>query len=178
MELEEKESLQGFIGVKRIKARPMTRRGYNGYRGWQLPADENGDDEGMLVEYVDGGKSNHPAHEGYISWSPIDVFNRAYRPCDALTFGFAIEAAKAGEKIARKGWNGKGMFVFYQKGYPEGIPINKNTAEATRLPEGTVCKFRPYLMMKTAQNDFVPWVASQTDILAEDWEIIEQGEQK
>jgi len=37
------------------------------------------------------------------------------------------------------------------------------------MPEGTVCRFLPYLMMRTAQGDFVPWLASQTDILADDW---------
>lgn len=74
-----------------------------------------------------------------------------------------------GMKIQREGWNGKGMWLVYQKGYPDGIPINANTAESTGIPEGTVCKFRPYIMMYTAQGDFVPWVASQTDLLADDW---------
>lgn len=85
------------------------------------------------------------------------------------TFESALACVKNGYKIAREGWNGKNMYVFYQKAYPEGIPINVNTAEATKLPEGTVCKFLPYLMMKTAQGEFVPWLASQTDILANDW---------
>ena len=56
-----------YIGTKIIRALPMTRQEYNDYRGWQLPADENGDDEGYLVEYVDGGKANDPRHDGYIS---------------------------------------------------------------------------------------------------------------
>lgn len=76
-----------------------------------------------------------------------------------------------GMKVRRAGWNGKGMFLVFQRGYPEGIPINKNTAEATGVPQGTVCKFLPYVMMCTAQGDFVPWLCSQTDLLAEDWEL-------
>ncbi|AUR93218.1 hypothetical protein NVP1185O_31 [Vibrio phage 1.185.O._10N.286.49.C2] len=68
------------IGIKVILATAMTRLAYNKYRGWELPADEDGSDEGFLVEYVDGGQSNHPGHEGYISWSPKDVFERAYQP--------------------------------------------------------------------------------------------------
>lgn len=84
-------------------------------------------------------------------------------------FGEALQACKTGAKISRQGWNGKGMFVVYQKAYPDGIPINKNTSHALGIPEGTVKKFLPYLMMSTAQGDFVPWLASQTDILAEDW---------
>lgn len=84
-------------------------------------------------------------------------------------FGWALNRLKAGEKVSRSGWNGVGMYVVLQKGYPEGIPVNKNTAEATGVPEGTIQKFRPYLMMKTADDAFVPWVASQSDLLASDW---------
>ncbi len=90
-----------------------------------------------------------------------------------MGFGAAIACLKRGMRVARAGWNGKGMWLAYQKGYPDGVAINKNTAEATGLPEGSVCKFLPYLMMKTAQGDFVPWLASQTDVLAEDWSAVE-----
>ena len=45
-----------YIGVKVIFARPMTRLEYNQYRGWELPSNENGEDDGMLVEYIDGRK--------------------------------------------------------------------------------------------------------------------------
>ena len=68
-----------YEGTKRLTAQPMTRGEYNTYRGWEVPADENPADAGYLVEYLDGGKSNHPAHAGYISWSPVDVFERAYK---------------------------------------------------------------------------------------------------
>ena len=68
-----------YEGTKIVQATPMNRLEYNQYRGWDLPADENGDDEGYLVEYLDGGKGNHPAHLGYISWSPKEVFERAYK---------------------------------------------------------------------------------------------------
>ena len=92
-------------------------------------------------------------------------------PCD---FSWALYKCKNyGKKICRSGWNGKGMYVVYQKAYPEGIPINKNTAEATGLSEGTICKFLPYLMMRTVDGSFVPWLISQTDALAEDWEVLD-----
>lgn len=95
-----------------------------------------------------------------------------------MDFGKALEALKAGRRVARAGWNGKGMWLSYQKGYPEGIAINANTAEATGIPQGTVCRFLPYLMMKTVDNSFVPWLASQTDVLAEDWSVVDTPEQK
>jgi hypothetical protein len=86
-----------------------------------------------------------------------------------MDFGDALQALRAGARMERPGWNGKGMFIVLQAGYPDGIPINQNTAEATGIPQGTVCRFRPYLMMFTADGEFVPWVASQTDLLADDW---------
>ncbi len=90
-----------------------------------------------------------------------------------MNFGSALyECRQAGRKVARDGWNGKDMYVVYQPGYPDGIGINANTAKATGIPEGTICKFLPYLMFRTAQGDFVPWLASQTDILADDWNIV------
>lgn len=89
-----------------------------------------------------------------------------------MNFSDALTALKAGSRVTRSGWNGHGMFVVLQKGYPDGIAINKNTAEATGIPEGAVCRFGPYLMMKTADGTFVPWLASQTDLLADDWETV------
>ena len=92
----------------------------------------------------------------------------------APTIGFsgALVALKAGKRVARDGWNGKGMFVALQRGYPDGIPINRNTAEATGIPEGTVCRFLPYLMLRTVDGSFVPWLISQTDALADDWTVL------
>lgn len=165
--------MQQHIGVKLINAKPMTRAEYNILRGWELPVDENGADEGFLVEYLDGGQANHPDFTGYISWSPAGVFENAYRPTSGMSFGLAIEATKLGHKIARAGWNGKGMFVVYQKGYPEGIPCNKNTAEAFGLNEGDLFKVRPYLQMRCADGSHQMWLASQSDILEDDWMIVE-----
>jgi Protein of unknown function (DUF2829) len=89
-----------------------------------------------------------------------------------MDFSDALKACKTGSKIARAGWNGSNMYVVLYKGYPDGIPINMNTAIATGIPVGTVCKFLPYLMMFTATREFVPWLISQTDALAEDWSIV------
>jgi hypothetical protein len=91
---------------------------------------------------------------------------------DGLNISEAINVMKKFRaKATRKGWNGKNMFIVYQAAYPNGIPINKNTAEATGISEGTICKFLPYIMMKTAGGEFVPWLCSQTDLLAEDWTV-------
>lgn len=87
-------------------------------------------------------------------------------------FGYALKNLKQGKKMQRSGWNGKGMFIVLQKGYPDGIPINSNTSQALGILEGTVCKFKPYFMIKTVQDEFVPWVASNGDLLASDWQEV------
>lgn len=84
-------------------------------------------------------------------------------------FGEALFQLRAGHRVTRTGWNAPGQFVVLQRGYPDGIAINANTAEATGLAEGTVCRFRPYLMLCTADASFVPWAPSVSDVLAEDW---------
>lgn len=162
--------MQKYIGTKLIQARPMNRQAYNDYRGWKLPDDEDGADEGYLVEYLDGGQANHPCHEGYISWSPAGVFERAYRPCAGMTFGQALEALKAGQRVARAGWNGKGMFLFLVPG--STFQVNRPPLLGI-YPEGTEIKYHAHIDMKTATGEVVPWLCSQTDALAEDWEVLE-----
>lgn len=92
-----------------------------------------------------------------------------------MKFGEAIEAARAGKKITREGWNGKGMYVVYRTGYPEGIACNKNTADALGVEEGTKVIIRPYLQMRCADGTFQMWLASQSDILAEDWKTVDKA---
>ena len=165
-----------FIGTKIVLALAMTRLAYNEYRGWTLPADENGSDAGYLVEYTDGGTPNHPGHVGYISWSPKAQFDSAYRPTNGMSFGLAIEALKLGKRVSRAGWNGKGMWLVLVPGTPsaqlrEGSPYHA----ALGLPE---CEILPHIDMWTVNGEgrraMLPgWLASQSDMLADDWQVIE-----
>ena len=154
---------QAYIGTKFINAVPMTRGNYNVLRGWKVPADENPEDDGYLVEYLDGGKPNTELYAGYVSWSPKEQFENAYRKTSGLPFGLAVEAMKLGKKVARAGWNGKGMWLrLVSKGY---FDIGCSVVEGADL--------LPFIGMKTADNCFVPWLASQTDVLADDWRVVE-----
>ena len=83
-----------------------------------------------------------------------------------LTFGQALEALKSGKKVARNGWNGKRMFLLYVPSEKWGI-IDKI---GLGIPNGNLLS---WIGIKTADNKFVPWLASQTDMLSEDWEIVE-----
>lgn len=83
-------------------------------------------------------------------------------------FGQALHFLKYGYKVARKGWNGKGMFLYYvaEGVYPARMPVIQGCFENDQVPYGA------YIAMKTAQGNVVPWLASQTDMLAEDWEVV------
>jgi len=82
----------------------------------------------------------------------------------------ALEKLKAGERIHRRGWNGQEMFLFYVPA--EEIVVSKPPL-IKFYSEGTLINQQPFVMMKTAQNTLVPWLASQSDMLATDWDIIE-----
>lgn len=152
-----------YLGVKLIQAQPMKRGEYNSLRGWVVPEDENADDEGYLVEYLDGGKANHKDFTGYISWSPKDVFERAYRPTFGLNFGLALEALKQGQRLARAGWNGKDMWIGY---------VHPHSYDIFSIAFPSAMDLLPFIAMKTADDKVVPWLASQTDLLAEDWMVL------
>jgi hypothetical protein len=159
-----------YIGTKLIKAKPMTRGDYNAFRGWKMPENENPEDEGYMVVYVDS--------DDYVSWSPKDVFERAYRSCNGgMTFGGALEMMKMGFKVARKGWNGKGMFIYMQDGsYPYFHQLKKDVQEKLTGPyvdpygSVHVC---PHIDMKAADGSLViGWLASQEDMLADDYYVV------
>ena len=164
--------MKQFIGTKIINAKPMDRLAYNVFRGWKLPDDENGTDEGYLVEYLDGGEPNTKDHAGYVSWSPKKQFENAYKESGSLSFGDAIVYMKQGYKVARSGWNGKGMFLFLVKG--STFKVNRPPLLGI-YPEGTEINYHAHIDMKTADNKIVPWLASQTDMLAEDWVIVQDA---
>ena len=158
------------IGTKAVNAKPMTRQKYNDFRGWQLPENENGADEGYLVEYQDG-EPNTTEYKGYASWSPKEQFENSYQyPSAGMSFGHAVEFLKAGHRVAREGWNGKGMFLFVVKGETVTKAIEDCYGDPSKKGVHTALDA---IYMHTVQGDLVPWLASQTDVLAEDWQIVE-----
>lgn len=158
--------MKQYIGTKLVSATPAIRKGGKVYPLTdEIPKSMEPVEEGYKVIYEDG----------YESWSPKDVFEKAYRPCDGMNFGLAIEALKQGKYVTRKGWNGKGMFLWLKPGAnvkaewckdPKLYDLAmQNGGEIEAL--GTICMF-------TAQKQILSgWLASQTDMLAEDWMILE-----
>jgi hypothetical protein len=97
-----------------------------------------------------------------------------------MDFGMAIQVAKQGKKIARAGWNGKNMFVVFMSGMTlppystQGTDRKVNDRTAKFIGEDTPLVSLPYFAMFTAKQEWQPgWLASQSDILANDWMIVE-----
>lgn len=86
-----------------------------------------------------------------------------------MDFEKALSSLKAGARIYRDGWNGKGMFLYLVPG--STFAVNRKPLLGI-YPEGTQIDYRPHIDMKTAQGECVPWVASQSDLLADDWIVL------
>jgi hypothetical protein len=83
--------------------------------------------------------------------------------------GWAVAMLHDGERVRRAGWNGKGMFLFLVP----GSRFEVNRAPLLGIyPRGTLIDYRPHVDMKTADGEIVPWVCSQSDLLAADWELV------
>ena len=142
--------------------------------GW-VPSDLLGS---YLVRYSDG----------YYSLSPAKAFEEGYRSIDGdfaevfaevngyVSFGDAIAALKQGKRVARAGWNGKGMWLSLSGDAVREIPSSSfwspNNAAYAKA-QGGAAKVLPCITMKTATGEILMgWLASQTDMLAEDWLIL------
>ena len=159
--------MKQYIGTKMISAEPAYRYWMEGGEKIIVAHDEDKPNKVKDATACDDGyKVHYP--DGYVSWSPKEVFEEAYRLTEGMNFGIAIEAAKMGERIARKGWNGKGMYVFLAH-----EPDFVTDADISAFDQLEV-EVSDMLVLKTEQDTFQPgWLASQEDMLAEDWYIVE-----
>lgn len=85
-----------------------------------------------------------------------------------MTFGVALGLIKSGIKVTRKGWNGKDMFIAMRVPNSVDADYTHEFHRKDRYVE------RPYIYMKTVNDELVPWVASQTDILEDDWCVVDE----
>ena len=151
--------MQKYIGTKIIEAVPAIRKGGKVYEeGWPIPKSMDPTEEGYKVRYPDG----------YESWSPKDVFEEAYRPTDCMSFGLAIEAMKKGKKVARRGWNGKNQHIEL------ATRISYMTAEGVFVNVEHEAIGNKAIAFCGTSGVQMGWLASQADMLAADWEIVEE----
>lgn len=156
--------MKQYIGSKIVKAWPCYRIPVVGGRFEYCKLDEvvptciiGKIEDGYRVQYEDG----------YLSWCPKNAFEKAYRETTGLSFGLAIEAAKMGKKIARAGWNGKNQYV--ELAYC--IPYKNNAAEVVNVNHCNIGN-KAFAFVGTSGVQ-MGWLASQADMLADDWQIVE-----
>lgn len=113
-----------------------------------------------FFDAIDTHEADNPGSDGTMCARRVvklDGWTRFNETAPPMCFGSALAALKSGKKVARAGWNGKGMYL--------------GLCEGGGFRDG--CRTQDFVYMKTAQDTIVPWLASQTDMLAEDWLIIE-----
>lgn len=163
--------MKAFIGTKVIRAEVMSKGEFEKVFRRVHPDNSPVDAEGYHVQY------DNPNGTVYDSWSPKDVFDLAYQSTsDGFSFGYALFFLKQGKKVARKGWNGNGMWICLGKGHAS-LEAKCFWNEHTRKfaeDNGGSAEVLPYILFKTADGKILMgWLASQTDMLCEDWCIVE-----
>lgn len=150
--------MKKYIGTKIIEAVPAIRKGGKVYEeGNPIPKSMDPTEKGYKVRYPDG----------YESWSPKDVFEEAYRPTDCMSFGLAIEAMKKGKKVARRGWNGKNQHIEL------ATRISYMTSDGVFVNVEHEAIGNKAIAFCGTSGVQMGWLASQADMLADDWEIVE-----
>ena len=117
------------------------------------------------------GRTKQEAHDAAIKAFADAVREKNAKEKNAtFDFGEAVRKLKEGNRVMRAGWNGKGMFLYYVPA--ASYPMQRNSLETMGgiFPDDMV-PYGAYIAMKTAQDNVVPWLASQTDVLAEDWQL-------
>ena len=159
--------MEKYIGTKIVQA-------VAAYRYWMpngekviVPHDEDKPQKVKDAVACDDGYKVVYYPDGYESWSPKEVFEAAYRRTDGLNFGLALEAAKAGKKIARAGWNGRDQYVELGVDF-DYCTVNGENGYAHHEDIGSKA-----LVFVGTRGRQVGWLASQADMLADDWCIVE-----
>lgn len=175
------KSVHHYIGTKEVLAEPMTHIDFLRKVGHVLPDNVEGSEPGYVVQYLDGGKANFPdLYPLYVSWSPKDVFERAYKlktPAAAhtgMSFSEALEKLKDGMSLCRKGWNGANQFIYLLTGQEIQRKMGYGFGEYMGEPE-----WQRTIVLHNAQRGLVMgWVPSTGDLFANDWVLTKAEEEK
>lgn len=89
-----------------------------------------------------------------------------------MDFSEALRAVKTGRRVARAGWNGAGMWIFLVPGSEIIVDPSRPIGQVAPELSGLRAVYRPHVDMWTADGEFVPWQATQSDLLADDWEVV------
>lgn len=161
--------MKKYIGTKVVNATPAWRVDGKVYlKDEAVPKSMNRED-GYKVVY----------EGGYESWSPKDVFEKAYREVGSVNFGGAIDLLKAGLAVRRKGWNGKGLFIVKQvPSHITGdiIPNMQSLPQSAKIilmnRENPHIDYTNQMLIINPDGRADSWVPSVSDVFAEDWEVV------
>ena len=160
--------MKKYIGTKVIMAEPMTMTEAQKVLSREL-TQSNIEEDGYLVEY----------ENGYKSWSPKSMFEKAYREVGSVNFGGAINLLKAGLAVRRKGWNGKGLFIVKQ--VPSHITgdiipgmqsLPQSAKDILMSRENPHIDYTNQMLIINPDGRADSWVPSSSDVFAEDWEVV------
>jgi hypothetical protein len=144
---------QRYIGVKIVLADLMKLGAFNHFENRNMSGDQKAD--GYRVEYENGCRS----------WMPKEQFEPGNQLCDAMLFGHAIEVMKLDKKVARSEF-AKGTYIRLIDPY-------SNDQYTVTEKDGMDGTLYPYFVIKTTEKGLVPWVPTDSDMLAKDWQIVE-----
>ena len=148
-----------YIGTKVVKAEPMTMTEAQKVLGRELTQSAI-EENGYLVEY----------ENGYKSWSPKSVFEKAYRELSVMNFGNALSVLKSGYPVRRANWSGNKFLYFVPSAsYSAMTDIAKSIADE----DGKVL-YKSYIAIRCKDGCVGFYTPTQCDVLAEDWEVVEE----
>ena len=156
------EQTKMYVGTRRVKATPMSRQDYNNLRGWKLPDDEDGTDEGYLIEHTDGGNPNTLDYEGYVSWSPKDTFDSAHTETEDL-----IGSVSTGD-----------MGRVFDIGDVPKMLVDKRELVRQGWDDSKECIYllseddKSQIVLRYKDGTTQAWVPDQEDVTADDWMIV------
>lgn len=162
--------MKKYIGTKVIMAEPMTMTEAQKVPGRELTQSAI-EENGYLVEY----------ENGYKSWSPKSVFEKAYREVGSVNFGGAIDLLKAGLAVRRKGWNGKGLFIVKQVPshitgdiIPKMQSLPQIAKDILMKRENPHIDYTNQMLIINPDGRADSWVPSSSDVFADDWEVVNE----
>lgn len=158
---------QLYIGTKVINASEMTLGMFNHLMNRATPSDKDPTEPGYLVEYQDGGAPNTALFDKYVSWSPKEVFEKAYKVNGKLPGHLAIAHLGDGGYARRNHWHPEEM-VYY-------VPANEYKAVTptakTFFGEEAMVPYKGYFARKTRDRSVEVYALTADDLMANDWTI-------
>lgn len=155
-------NLKKYIGTKVVEARPMNEIDAESIGYARKNSDNHEWRNGYHVRYT------NPDGSFYDSWSPKNVFEKAYHEVKGMNFGEVIEALKTGLAVKRKSWSG-GKFLYYvpAASYPAMTDVAKSIMNEERK-----VSYKEYIAIRCKDGDVGFYTPTQCDVLANDWELV------